>query len=181
MYTPPRNPKHNPNRKVGKGMLALFWVLLLLLLYAIFDSRLNKAMYPNQKLAGFVNESGQPEVHLLRNHANQYLTIGKINDRHVMFFVDTGATSVAIPAKIAEKLGLEKMGEGIAATAGGRVKIYFTKLDSLQIGNITLYDVSATISPGLEGNTVLLGMSALKKLEFMQIDDTLILKQVVAE
>ncbi len=51
------------------------------------------------------------------------------------------------------------------------------QLDSVGVGGIEQYHVSAAISPGLEGDEVLLGMSFLKHIEFTQRGDTLILRQ----
>lgn len=52
-----------------------------------------------------------------------------------------------------------------------------TRLDSLQLGDIVLRDVRALVVPGLGGEQVLLGMSALKQLEFTQRGGTLLLRQ----
>jgi aspartyl protease family protein len=55
---------------------------------------------------------------------------------------------------------------------------YAASLDSVSIGAIALSDVSAAISPGLQTEEVLLGMSFLKHIEFTQRGDTLILRQL---
>ena len=47
----------------------------------------------------------------------------------------------------------------------------------LQLGDIQLREVAALITPGMEGHEVLLGMSALKQLEFTQKGGTLVLRQ----
>ena len=49
--------------------------------------------------------------------------------------------------------------------------------DSLRLGDIELRDVAALIAPGMDGDDVLLGMSALKQLEFSQKGGTLVLRQ----
>jgi aspartyl protease family protein len=54
---------------------------------------------------------------------------------------------------------------------------YRTRLDRLQLGDIVLRDVRALVAPGLGDEQVLLGMSALKKLEFTQRGGTLLLRQ----
>ena len=50
-------------------------------------------------------------------------------------------------------------------------------MDSLQLGDIQLQQVAAIIVPNMPGGQVLLGMSALKQLEFTQRDGTLVLRQ----
>ena len=63
-------------------------------------------------------------------------------------------------------------------TANGAVELAHTRIAELTIGSITLYDVDASINPGMDKDMpILLGMSVLKQLEMQQKDDTLILKQ----
>ena len=63
------------------------------------------------------------------------------------------------------------------STANGRSQGYRTHLDRLKLGDIVLQDVRALVAPGLGGEQVLLGMSALKQLEFTQRNGTLLLRQ----
>ena len=65
----------------------------------------------------------------------------------------------------------------ILSTANVRSEGYRTQLDRLQLGDIVLRDVRAIVAPGLGGDQVLLGMSALKQLEFTQRSGTLLLRQ----
>ena len=53
-------------------------------------------------------------------------------------------------------------------------------MQDLRLGDIRLIQVPAIIVPGMDGNEVLLGMSALKQLEFTQRDGTLVLRQVTS-
>jgi aspartyl protease family protein len=62
-------------------------------------------------------------------------------------------------------------------TANGSITVYPTKLQQLSIGNIYLYDVSAHINPSMQSDQILLGMSALKRVEFSQIGKQLILRE----
>ena len=63
------------------------------------------------------------------------------------------------------------------STANGRTEGYRTRLNSVQLGDIRLRDVRAMVVPGLDGDQILLGMSALKQLEFTQRSGTLLLRQ----
>ncbi|MDR0576208.1 MAG: TIGR02281 family clan AA aspartic protease [Candidatus Accumulibacter sp.] len=87
-----------------------------------------------------------------------------LNGVAVQCLVDTGASVVAISAKTAARLNLDITGarESFAQTATGTVKTLSLKLSSVQVGNITLNDVDATVMPG-EGDT-LLGMSFLNRV-----------------
>lgn len=65
----------------------------------------------------------------------------------------------------------------LLSTANGRTEGYRTRLTSLQLGDIRLQNVRAIVVPGLDGSTVLLGMSALQQLEFTQRGGTMLLRQ----
>jgi len=62
-------------------------------------------------------------------------------------------------------------------TANGTITVHNTTLATLSIGNITLSNVSASINPAMHDLEILLGMSALKDIEFTQRGDQLTLKQ----
>ena len=51
-----------------------------------------------------------------------------------------------------------------------------TELNSVSIGDITVYNVRANLNPGMNGEQILLGMSVLKQLEFTQRGEWLILR-----
>ena len=69
----------------------------------------------------------------------------------------------------------------LISTANGTARGWRTAIDSLQLGDIQLHQVAAIIVPNMDGEHVLLGMSALKKLEFTQRDGTLVLRQNTVE
>ena len=98
-------------------------------------------------------------------------------DSSVTFLLDTGATQVSIPAHIADELQLESYGNYPVQTANGTVTVYRTKIDQLSIGNIFLYNVAAHINPAMKSDEILLGMSALKKIEFSQTGKQLTLRE----
>ena len=111
------------------------------------------------------------------NRSGHYLANGKINGHPVVFLLDTGATDVALPEKLANRIGLEKGYESRAQTANGITKSYLTLLRDVSLGDIRLHGIRASILPGMKGNQVLLGMSFLKQLEMRQKGDTLTLVQ----
>jgi aspartyl protease family protein len=90
-----------------------------------------------------------------------------INGASLKYVVDTGATTVALnsgDAKFA-KIDYEK-GERIEmSTANGVVNAYLVKLNTLKIGTIILNNVEATVNEGGSPPVVLLGMSALNRLD----------------
>jgi aspartyl protease family protein len=78
---------------------------------------------------------------------------------------------------LAREAGLERGMAMQAMTANGVVTVYSTLVDDLTLGDIQLRRVRASINPAMSGDTVLLGMSALRQVDFSQRDGTLILRQ----
>jgi aspartyl protease family protein len=170
----PKAPKEQ-TKTYGHWMGILAWVAILVVLVLLFDKWLAKSLNPNYVEQKVVTLSGIKKTVLTRNRFNHYLAKGKVNEHQVIFLVDTGASDVVIPGKLAEKLNLKKGTVGRANTAGGIIEIYRTKLDSITIGHIKINDVRASINPSMTGTEVLLGMSALKHVTFTQKGDTLTL------
>jgi len=86
----------------------------------------------------------------------------------VRFLVDTGATNVAIPMKVAKKLGLPLGRQFNTMTANGVGTAYETGIKSITLGDITLTGVDASVSEGLIGEQILLGMSFLGRTRIEQ-------------
>jgi aspartyl protease family protein len=157
-------------------MIYAAWILALALLSWFFSAWLDARQNPNRSVQTAV--SGEKHVvTLLRNRYGHYHASGYINNREVEFMVDTGATTVAIPASLETRLGLQRGVPIEVSTANGTVSAFLTRLDSVRLGTIELHDIRATINPSLNGNEVLLGMSFLKQLEFTQRGDSLVLSQ----
>jgi aspartyl protease family protein len=163
--------------KIGKIFVWLAWITAIALLMFFFEDELEKQYNPNSQPQVTLNSSGQAEVILKQNRQGHYVTQGTINEASVTFLLDTGATQVSIPAHVADNLQLESFGSYPVQTANGRVTVYKTKLDQLSIGNIFLYNVAAHINPAMKNDEILLGMSALKQLDFQQTGKKLILRE----
>lgn len=173
--TPPKQP--TPGRRIGQGMLIASFTLGLVALTFFFDDRLENQSNPNRRPQYSETSSGIREVILQRNRQGHYVSSGQINKVPVTFLLDTGATDVAIPTDIARKAGLHRGLATRAATAGGVVTVYATQVDELVLGNITLHNIDGSIMPSMGGDIILLGMSALKQVEFTQRGSTLTLRQ----
>ncbi|MGI9304709.1 MAG: retropepsin-like aspartic protease family protein [Gammaproteobacteria bacterium] len=168
-----------PNHSlIGKAMIYASWALGIGLLTVYFNAWLDQQRNPNQSVQTMIRD-GAPEVVLQRNRYGHYYAIGEINGRPVEFLLDTGATDVAVPAGIAERLQLDRGRSISVRTANGTATAYLSRLDSVSLGGITLSNVRANITPGIGGDEVLLGMSFLRHLEFTQRGDQLILKPLL--
>lgn len=164
-------------KRMGTAMQALAWLVLLALGVVYFSDYLDQQNNPNQSLQTHYTEQGVREVVLQRNKFGHYVTNGRINGKPVVFMLDTGATGVAIPEALASSLGLKRGRAFSTQTANGVSTSYAANLERVSIGEIELYNVSAGITPGLQTQEILLGMSFLKHIEFTQRGDTLILLQ----
>lgn len=169
--------KNNATADFGKGFVWVAWVIGIALLVFIFQDLLDKQYNPNQDPKLSMQANGKAAVTLAQNRQGHYLTNGAINGREVTFLLDTGATQVSIPAHVAENLALQAQGQQRVQTANGIITVFTTQINELRIGNIYLYDIAANINPSMAANEILLGMSALKKVEFSQIGKQLILRE----
>ena len=169
-----------PGQRAGRIMLVLAWGAGLLLATQFFgeweQSRLNPNRSPESQVLGEL-----VEVRLASNSQGHFVADGLINGEKVTFLLDTGATDVAIPARIGDQLGLPRGAPVLLQTANGQTTGYRTRLDSLTLGDIVLTDVRALVAPGFQSDQVLLGMSALKQLEFTQRAGTLVLRHHATE
>ena len=105
-----------------------------------------------------------------------FIAEGTINGGHIRLLVDTGATSVAIPAADAVRLGIDyRRGQRITVqTANGSAPAYVARLDRIRVGAIELHNVDAiVVEQGL--NVALLGMSFLNRVEMKRDGTTMTL------
>ncbi|WP_447801824.1 retropepsin-like aspartic protease family protein [Pseudomonas serbica] len=168
--------QQTPGKRAGRVLMVLAWCAALFLATRFFGQWEERQQNPNVVVSSERGE-GFVEVKLVSNGHGHFVASGHINGQPVNFMLDTGATDVAIPAQMAERLKLEQ-GFGVTlSTANGRTEGYRTRVDRLQLGDIVLRDVRAIVVPGLDGEQVLLGMSALNKLEFTQRGGTMLLRQ----
>lgn len=105
-----------------------------------------------------------------------FFTDGAVNGGAVRFLLDTGATSVALPARDAVRLGIDyRRGQrGFTQTASGVAPVWQVRLDLVRVGGIEIPNVEAiVIEQGLE--VALLGMSFLNRVEMRRDGATMTL------
>ena len=168
--------QQSPGQRIGRVFMVLAWCAALFLATRFFAQWEARQQNPNVVVSSEQGE-GFIEVKLVSNVQGHFVASGQINGQPVDFMLDTGATDVSIPAGLAKRLKLEE-GFGVTlSTANGLSQGYRTRIERLQLGDIVLRDVRALVAPGLHGDQVLLGMSALNKLEFTQRGGTMLLRQ----
>lgn len=173
-----QNQQNNNTKSISGVMLGMAWIAALIFLTYLFQQFLDDQYNPNQVLDENLQPGEVREVVLDRNAQGHYVANGLVNGQRVTFLLDTGATDVAIPESLAERLRLPRQTGGFSQTANGTVAVWGTTLRSVQLGVIKLNNVRATIVPSMEPDApVLLGMSFLKQLELIQREGRLTLRQ----
>lgn len=162
--------------RAGTTMTVVAWIIFLFILFAGFDYLISQRINPNQNIVTTVN-GYQKEIVLQRNSYGHYVSNGTINGHSVTFLLDTGASDIAIPESTANRIELRKGRSMVVKTANGNARAYRTRLDSVALGEIKLYDLNATILPNITGDEILLGMNFLKHFEITQKGKTLTIKQ----
>lgn len=169
---------NDPNRtthKLGRTMVFLSWIVALALFTLLAQGWLDKAYNPNRTLVVRDAGGGARQLVLKRNRYGHYVGTGKVNGREAVFLLDTGATEVVIPGELAAGYGLQRGPVYRSLTANGVIEVYGTRLDTIELGPIQLYNVQAAINPHMDGSEILLGMSFLKHLRLSQQGDELII------
>lgn len=116
-------------------------------------------------------------VTLYANAEGHFISDCQINGATLKFLLDTGATSVALNSGDAKFANIDyKSGTPVQVnTANGVVNAYHVTIANLKIGSITLSQVEANVVEGGSPSIVLLGMSALSRLDMKRQDIALTL------
>jgi len=92
----------------------------------------------------------------------------RIDGRHIDFIVDTGASLVIMRESDAAQIGIRPIRSDYTATvstANGQIKAAPAKIERIEVGGITVYDVPALVLPDEALWKNLLGMSFLSRLK----------------
>ena len=131
-----------------------------------------------QSFAGGATTGERQSVSLTADARGHFAAAGSINGYPVTFLVDTGATSIAINAAEAKRMGLDyKAGQAYGVnTAAGMVPSWRITFNTVKVGGITLHQVDGMV---LEGglSVPLLGMSFLNRMEMQRNGQTMTLIQ----
>jgi len=131
-----------------------------------------------QSFAGGAPAGERQSVSLTADARGHFAATGSLNGYPVTFLVDTGATSIAINADEARRMGLDyRAGQATGVgTAAGVVPAWHVKFNTVKVGGITLHQVDGmVVESGL--NVPLLGMSFLNRMEMRRDGPTMTLIQ----
>lgn len=110
---------------------------------------------------------GAQTVNLPADSSGHFFSVGQVNGKSVRFLVDTGATAISLSSGFAQNAGIDyrKGQQLLMQTANGNTSAYRVMLDSVTVGDITLYQVEAVVMDGIDADVALLGMSFLNRME----------------
>lgn len=110
---------------------------------------------------------------LKMGRGGHFYTTAKMNGRSVKVLVDTGATLVAINESTARRLGIRLKNSDFkyrVRTANGIAEAAAATIREIQIGNVRVRNVRASVSRDKALSSTLLGMSFLGELKRFQVD-----------
>lgn len=158
----------------------MIWLVIILALATVYVYRRDATEVGDRLLAGLVpgravvvttSEGGQEVIlhKLLNGHFEAEVMI---NGQAIDMLVDTGASTVALSQRDAERVGInpENLTYSMTViTANGRARAAPVELGSVSIGPILRRDVQATVAEEGKLDQSLLGMSFLETLGSMQM------------
>jgi aspartyl protease family protein len=121
---------------------------------------------------------GGKRIVLSAGGGGHFFAAAQINGATVQTVIDTGATSVSITTGLADRLGIKYRDSTprTLSTANGTIPAWAVKLNSLRVGDVTLYGVDAVVSSG-EMPYVLLGNTFLSHFQMTRINDQMVLEK----
>ena len=127
-------------------------------------------------LGGAASAGNGTRIVLSAESGGHFFAPGAINGKAVRFLVDTGATNIAIGQADAERLGIDYRSgrRSYSLTANGPVAAHQVSLGSVRVGDVTVYNVDATVLPAPMSH-VLLGNSFLTRFQMKRENDLLTL------
>ena len=120
------------------------------------------------------SSAGQHKMELASGRDGHFHADARVNGRHIDFMVDTGASLVILRETDAANAGLHPMPRDYTATvstANGRIKAAPAKLERIEVGDITVFDVPALVLPDEVLSQNLLGVSFLSRLRRYEYAD----------
>ncbi|MDM0030652.1 TIGR02281 family clan AA aspartic protease [Variovorax sp. J22P271] len=129
-------------------------------------------------IGGGGSSGGGTRIVLPASSGGHFMAQGAINGRTVNFMLDTGATTIALSAADAQRIGLDfSKGQPVRMnTANGVSQGFRVKLASVRVGDVEVYDVDAIVSQQ-PMPYVLLGNSFINRFSMRRDADQMVLEK----
>jgi aspartyl protease family protein len=131
-----------------------------------------------QLTGSYKKPSIKKTVRMSRKEGGHYWVRGLVNGFPVDFLVDTGATTISMNLSVAKRLGIDyRKGRVVqVSTANGLSEAAIVTLNKVSVGEITQYNIAATIMLNNSLPVVLLGNSFLGGVHMRTDNGVLILE-----
>lgn len=138
------------------------WLTIILVVALLYNNRfLFKNFVPYQAY-----DTGNNELKITKSNDNHFYIAINIDNKKVLFLIDTGATTTTLTLNDAKKLGIDidRLNFNIPLnTANGVSFGASTEVYNIKIGDFTIDSIWVIVSKDLDGKS-LLGMNFLNKL-----------------
>ncbi len=159
----PPEPGRLVARTTRRGALAIaaFWLVLMGLLYLVFDQ-----VEQRQQVRYMAHEGGAGELVIPRGPDGHFRVAGRVNGQPVEFLVDTGASTVTVSEAFARMAGLDGGQSVTFQTANGELQGRMLRRVPVQAGHLGLAATQVAVGlVGLESGEALLGQSFLSRFD----------------
>lgn len=132
----------------------------------------------SNRIGGHYQQTKNKIVRVASKRGGHHWVRGQINGRGVEFLVDTGASLVTMNLATAKRLNIdyEKGTPSRIQTANGLVENRVVNLNKVTIGEITHYNIAASVSLDNALTATLLGNSFLSKINLSTDNGILIME-----
>jgi aspartyl protease family protein len=152
--------------------IVIVWLLVGLAVYLAIEWYLNRQTAA--RVTNITTVSGQA-LQIERARDGHYHLVAQLNGKPVKFMLDTGATTTAIPARVAKVIGIEPQGSTEVSTANGSTTAALARANFAIPGLVQIENLRITVLEDM-GRDGLLGMDVLGKLRLVQEADRLTLE-----
>jgi aspartyl protease family protein len=136
---------------------------------------------PGAAVATAAAAAGEREATIAADRFGQFRAEATVEGEPVEMLVDTGATTVALAAETAARIGVAVDPDAprkLVQTASGAAMVAPVTLRQVSVGDVSVDDVDAVVLPPGVGGVDLLGASFLRRLASVeQRDGALVLRQ----
>ncbi|KQP18064.1 TIGR02281 family clan AA aspartic protease [Pseudorhodoferax sp. Leaf267] len=144
----------------------------------IGGKRLTLRMGESPASVGARGTAGTTRIVLTSDSRGHFISQGRINGKLMQFMVDTGATTLAISAPEAERMGIAyRNGQPVnMSTANGVAQGWRVQLDTVRVGDVELSGLEAVVVP-MPLPYVLLGNNFLGRFQMTRSNEQMVLER----
>lgn len=151
------------------------WAVIILGLVTGYQYRFELGNIANRVTAGLIpgnavsgsTANGTHTVSIGQSANGHFEVNALVNDKTVHFMIDTGASTIVLTQRDAEKAGIDISALSYTnpvSTANGRTMAASVRLQEIKIGNITRQNLRALVAQGGQLDGSLLGMNFMNSL-----------------